>query len=176
MHDSLTDIALLSFKRSIPFLSTLFFVLVDYVPFHIPLAHYLSPDLACCCVYFWVLYRLDLFGIFSVALLGMICDALSGAPFGMNIFVLTLVYLLTITYGRYVNTKPFIISWIGFALVLLAAFCMKWLLVLIYEHTLLSFWHVLISYIVTVLVYPMLARINIFIQNRYLSNEELFDE
>ena len=120
MKDSFSEILILSFKKTIPLFFTLFWVLVLCVPTHLPLSHFFRPDLAMACLYFWVLYRSDLFSVFSVVILGFVSDTLSGTPFGVDLFVFIFVYILTLTYGSYANTKPFLVSWFGFALVFLA--------------------------------------------------------
>ena len=176
MKESLREILNGYFKKTIPLLTTLFLVLIGFVPTHLPFSHFLRPDLALICLYFWVLYRLDLFGVLSVIVLGLVVDSLSGAPFGMNICVLVFAYILTITYGSYVNTKPFLISWIGFAIVCFLALLFKWVSFSIYYKTFLSFGHILMSYLVSILIYPFIAQLNIFIQNAYLKDEEVINE
>jgi len=171
MNDTWIEILSAKLKNMIPILSALGLVLIAFIELHLPFLHSLRPDVACISVYFWVLYRLDLFGIFSTFFLGLIVDSLSGAPFGMNVFVLSLVYVLTISYGSYVNTKPFLISWLGFAAVFFAALVFKWVVFSVYYRVFLSFWHIFITYAVTVLIYPLIARLNMFLQNRYLADE-----
>ena len=69
MKETFKEIVIGYLKGLIPFLLTLLMVLIDFVPIHLPLSHFFRPDLAVVCVYFWVLYRIDLFGILSVIIL-----------------------------------------------------------------------------------------------------------
>ncbi len=176
MKDSLTDVLALTLKKLIPFFITLFFVLLAYVPTHLPLSHFLRPDFAFICIYFWILYRPDLFGIVSTILIGVIVDSLSGLPLGMNICIFLFIYLLTITLADYVNTKPFISSWLCFSLIAFLAFVLKWFLFCVYFRVLLTWPHILMTYVSTILIYPLIARFNMFIQNRYLKTREDIDE
>ena len=171
MKESFSEILLLSLKKAIPLLLTIFFVLVFCVPLPLPHIHYFKPDVGAACLYFWVLYRSDLFSVLSVALLGLAIDGVSGTPFGLNLMVFMLMYILTLTYGSYVNTKPFLISWFGFAVVFLAALFAKWLILSVYYKVFLLTEHIFLTYFATVLIYPLLARINIFVQNTYLRFE-----
>ena len=171
MEESLSEIMVLSLKKLIPLCVTLFWVLALCVPTHLPLSHFFRPDLAMACLYFWVLYRSDLFSILCVLILGVVSDSLSGTPFGLNLLVFVVAYILTLTYGSYVNTKPFFISWIGFALVFLLVLFLKWILLSIYHKTFLLTEHIALTYVTTVLIYPLMARINIFVQNKYLRFE-----
>ena len=171
MEESFSEILILSAKKLIPLFVTLFWVLVLCVPTHLPLSHFFRPDLAMACLYFWVLYRSDLFSIFCVLILGVVSDSLSGTPFGLNLLVFIFAYMLTLTYGSYVNTKPFFISWIGFALVFLLVLFLKWLLLSIYYKTFLFVEYIVLTYVTTILIYPLMTRINIFVQNKYLRFE-----
>ncbi len=176
MKESFAELAANQLKKFIPFFVTLFLVLIDFVPTHLPLSHFLRPDLALICVYFWLLYRLDLFGVVSTLLLGLVVDSLSGVPLGTNICVFMLVYLLTMMISSYVNTKPFMISWLVFALIALAAFLFKWILFCVYYRVFLTLPNILTTYLVTVLIYPLIARLNMALQNRYLKTSEDIDE
>lgn len=169
MKESFGEILRLYFKGLVPFLLTLFFILLNFIPTHLPLAHFFRPDVAMVCVYFWVLYRPDLFGLMSIIVLGIAVDTLSGLPFGVHLFVFLIAYLLTIIYGRYVYAKSFSISWFGFVLVLAGSLVSKWLLLSIYYKTFLLFSHIILTFIVTILIYPFIAYLNIVIQNKYLS-------
>lgn len=171
MKESLSEILILSLKKAIPLLLALFFVLAFCVPLPFPSSHYFRPDLAAACLYFWVLYRPDLFSVLSVVILGMASDGVSGTPFGLNLMAFVLMYVLTLTYGSYVNTKPFLVSWFGFAVVFLAGLFAKWLILSVYYKTFLLTEHIYLTYMATVLIYPLVARINIFVQNQYLRFE-----
>ena len=63
MKESLSEMLMISFKRHIPLFLTLFCVILLCVPTHLPLSHFFRPDLAMACLYFWVLYRSDLFSM-----------------------------------------------------------------------------------------------------------------
>ena len=176
MEDSFSDIILYQFKKVLPLLFTVILVMLAYVPIRIPFSKFLRPDVAMICVYFWTLYRRDLFGPISVAVLGIVADSLGAVPLGINMFVFILVYVLAITYGMFVNTKPFAISWIGAALILLVAYITKWLLMSVYYSVFLPFTGTCIGYLATILLYPLIARLNIFMQNRFLANDEVIYE
>ncbi len=176
MDDSFSDIVAYQLKKMLPLLCTILFILVAYVPIHIPFSKLLRADIGMICVYFWALYRRDLFGPMSVFMLGIVADSLSATPLGINMFVFVLIYVLAITYGSFVNTKPFIISWIGFAIISGIGFFAKWLVMSVYYSNFLSALGVFIGFISTVLVYPLVARCNIFVQNKLLANEEVVYE
>lgn len=176
MNDSYAEIFGNMFKRFLPLLCSALLVIAAYIPIHIPLSKFLRPDLGMICVYFWALYRQDLFGPFSVFVLGLIADSMSAVPTGLNIFVFVFIYVLASTFGSYVNTKPFAVSWIGFAVISLLAFTVKWLLASFYYSRFLAIGGITAGYAATVLLYPLVVRFNIFIQNKYMANEEVVYE
>lgn len=176
MEDSLTEILEGRLKKILPFLCSVLLVLVAYVPIHLPLSQYLRPDVGMICVYFWALYRQDLFGALSAFVLGFVADSLSAVPIGLNVFSFMLVFALSSTFGSYVNSKPFALSWGGFAIISLLAFVAKWLLISVYYSKFLAFGGVFTAYLATVFLYPLIARLNIWIQNRFLANEEVIYE
>lgn len=176
MGHSFSEIFVLRLKRLLPFLSSVILLLIAYIPGHLPLSKFLRPDIGLICVYFWALYRQDLFGPFSAFILGGIADSLSSVPLGLNIFAFVFVFAATGTTGSYVNVKPFIASWGIFSLIAFAAIVLKWLLISIFYSRFLPFGTIFVGYIATVLLYPLIARLNIFIQNRFLAKEEVIYE
>ena len=169
MKESFAEFIKIYLKGMIPFFMTLVLMLLNFLPTHIPFSHFLRPDISMICIYFWVLYRSDLFGLVSVIILGVASDSLSGTPFGINLFVFLLTYVLTLTYWSYVYAKSFLISWVGFALVLASGLICKWLLLSVYYKTFLLLSHIGLTFMVTLLIYPLIARLNIMVQNKYLS-------
>lgn len=176
MDDSFSEIISYQFKKLLPLIATVLLILLAYLPFRVPFSKFLRPDVGMICVYFWALYRRDLFGPISVAVLGVVADSMSSVPMGVNIFVFMFIYVTSITYGTYVNTKPFAVSWIGFAIISFAAFFVKWLLMSVYYSVFLSVLGICIGFVATVLLYPLIARLNMFIQNKLLANEEVVYE
>ena len=74
--------------------------------------------------------------------------------------------------SRFFNAKPFVIIWYGFALLSLVTFLSRWLLVSVYYSHFLPLAMVMFSYLVTAAAYPILSLINVFVQNRLMTDEE----
>lgn len=176
MDDSLSEILSYQLKKLLPLIATILLILITHLPVGFPFSKFLFPDAGMIGVYFWALYRRDLFGPISVAVLGIVADSMSMVPVGINIFVFMFIYVAAITYGTYVNTKPFAVSWVGFAFICFAAFFVKWLLMSFYYSLFLSVLGILTGCVATVLLYPLIARFNMFIQNKLLANEEVVYE
>lgn len=172
MKESLKEAALYRIKALIPFFSSLFLMLVFFVPTHIPLSHFLRPDIGLICVYFWALYCRNVFGLISIILLGAVMDTLSMMPMGLHIAVFVFVYLMAAYFGNLVNTKPFIVSWTSFAVVCFMALGLKTAILSLYYHRMIPFLYVLMIYAASVLIYPLIARINIWLKEKYLTDDE----
>lgn len=176
MKENFFDTTVQYLKTFIPFALTVLLILFNFTLTHLPLFHFFKPNLALCCLYFWVLYRPDLFRIPSVIILGFMLDTLSGEPFGMNVCVLVFAYILTSFINQYINANPFLSSWIYFLLIAFGVFLFKWMIFSLYYKMFLSVFYVFISYLVTILTYPIVARLNIFIQEHYLTDDEMLHE
>ena len=125
------------------------------------------------CVYFWMIHRPDIFNLVSVYLLGIADDVLSNVPLGTNIFALLVLYVLISNILRFLNGKPFIVTWYGVAIISLVFFFTKWLVLSVYYGQFLPLVIVSFSFMVTVAVYPFVSLILAFVQNNLVADEEL---
>lgn len=176
MNDDISDILKNQFLKLLPFLSSICFILIFYIPLRLPLLSYIRPDIGIVCVFFWSLYRQDLFNVFAAFLLGLIADGLSGVPLGLNTFVYLFIFVINSTFGRFINMRSFIINWIGFLTVFALALMVKVFLTLMYYERFSSLSSVFSGYLATVLLYPLFARFNMFLQNRFLGPEGVIYE
>ena len=176
MHESWAEIIENNLKKVLPLLFSTFLLLIAYIPVHIPLSQFFRPDIGMICVYFWTLYRQDLFGVCSTLVFAVIADSLSAAPDGLNIFIFIFIFTMSVTFASYVNTKPFAVNWAGFSVISLMAFVVKWLLSSMFYSRFLPFGGIFAAYAATVFLYPLIARLNIYIQNRFLAGEEVIYE
>ena len=76
------------------------------------------PDLVrdLCVVYFWSLYRPDLFTPSAAFVAGLIYDALAGLPLGLTSLALLLVRSLMVTQQRFFLARSFPVIWFCFLL------------------------------------------------------------
>lgn len=160
------------FQRLLPFLSSVLLVLLSYVPIDFIFLNNIRPAIAMICVYFWMFHRPDLFNLWSVYFLGMIDDIISSAPFGSNIFALLVLYVLINNASRFFNSKPFVVTWYGFAGLSLLALLARWFVVSIYYGQFLPLTILLFSYLVTIAAYPLISLLLAFIQNKMIRDEE----
>lgn len=171
MSEEWSENLTLYFQRLLPLLVSLFLLFVSYIPLDFALSNNMRPAVGMICVYFWLLHRPDVFNLMSVYVLGVTEDIISSAPFGSNVFAVLVMYVLVTNLARYFNAKPFIIIWYGFALLSFVTFLSRWLLVSIYYSQFLPLSTVMFSFLITAASYPILSLINVFVQNKLMTDE-----
>lgn len=161
----------LMLQRFLPLLSSLLILLAFYIPSDFWLSSNIRPEVTVICVYYWLLNRPDVFNVGSVYILGIVEDVVSSAPVGSTTLMLLLLYILVSNLSKYFSSKPFSVTWYGFALLTLLVMFVKWLVVSIYYSQFLPISILMFSVLVTIAFYPFISLINAFIQNNMMSEE-----
>lgn len=140
-----------------PFVITLILVVLGQVPMHIPGFAEVAPILPLMAVYHWAIHRPDLLPAVGVFFTGLIQDALSGMPFGVNAAVFVVVHMVVVSQQIFFQGKSFMIIWVGFAMVGAGAVAMIWILNALVFAAMASVEAAFFQYVVTVGVFPILA-------------------
>jgi len=140
-----------------PFFLTLVLVVLGQVPLHVPGLAEVAPILPLMAVYHWAIYRPDLLPASAVFFAGLIQDALSGMPFGVNAAVFVTVHMVVLSQQIFFQGKSFLIIWLGFSMVAAGAVSMIWVLNAMVFASVSSVQAAFIQYLVTVGVFPLLA-------------------
>ncbi|MBL0932043.1 MAG: rod shape-determining protein MreD [Alphaproteobacteria bacterium] len=106
-----------SLKLALPVISTVLAVLLSVVPLPIPEYSMLAPNVVLICAFYWIVHRPDLFPAWCAFLVGLLDDALSGAPLGLNALVLLLVHYAIVAQHKFFRGKAFWLIWASFALI-----------------------------------------------------------
>lgn len=144
-------------RSSTPFFLTLAFVVFAQVPLHIPGFAEVAPILPLMAVYHWTIYRPDLLPAVAVFFVGLLHDALSGMPFGVNAAVFVVVHMVVMSQQVFFQGKSFPVIWLGFSLVAAGAVTLAWLLNALFFSAITSVEAAFVQYIVTVGAFPVLA-------------------
>jgi rod shape-determining protein MreD len=143
-------------------------LLIGGVPLYLPGYGAVAPNLALMAVFYWAIYRPDLFPAAVAFGVGLIQDALMGTPLGLNALVLLCVHGVVVTQRRFFQGKTFAVVWSAFSVVAFAAAFTGWLLVMMLGGVLIAPWPGLFSMGLTVALYPfatwLLARVHGAIQ------------
>ena len=104
-------------RQLTPFGLTLFLVVFNVVPLHIPGYDQIAPLLPMIAVYHWALYRSELMPAYAVFIIGLLQDSLTGAPIGINAVVFLIVHRAAQSQRRFLTGKSFAMVWLVFALI-----------------------------------------------------------
>jgi rod shape-determining protein MreD len=130
-------------------------VLLDVLPF-LGLGPWgITPFSTLCVVYFWSLYRPDLFGAAAAFSTGIVYDALAGLPLGLTALILLLVRQLVVVQQRFFLARSFPVVWCCFLLLAPAVEIARWLLVSLWWGRLFALAPVLLSLLLTIALYPL---------------------
>lgn len=144
-------------RKLTPFGLTTILVLVGAVPLHIPGFVPVTPLLQMIGIYYWAIYRPDLMPLTAVFIIGILSDALSGAPMGVSAAIFVISYGVIDGQRRFFAGKSFMIVWLGFLLVSAGALLAKWLLVCAYYGTLVQSKALMLQYFITLGCFPLLS-------------------
>jgi rod shape-determining protein MreD len=132
-------------------------ILLSVIPTHIPGYGSIVPQLALMGIFHWTVFRPDLLPIVAVFAIGILQDALSGAPMGLNTIVYLTVFGVVLGQRRFFLGKTFWVEWLGFSIIAAGAALQAWLLLSAYHVHLLIPGPVFFQYLMTIGFYPLLA-------------------
>lgn len=151
-------------RAFVPLATALLAVLADVLPlFHVGPAS-VTPLATLCVVFFWCLYRPDLFGAGAVFATGLAHDALVGLPLGLTSLVLLLVRYVVVVQQRFFVARSFPVIWCCFVLLALATMALRWALSCLWWGRLFALEPLVFELLLTLALYPLatllLARVH----------------
>lgn len=144
-------------RTSVPLALTFLMALLNVVPLRLPDYSELAPSLVLMAVFYWTVHRPDLMRPWSVFVIGLLDDVLSGAPLGVNALVLLFVHWTIMAQHKAFRGQPFAIVWLGFALIAGGAAIVEVVLALVAGYGLLDPVTVVVQYFLTLALYPPIA-------------------
>ncbi len=172
MRDSWHEMLENRILRSIPLLVSVVWLMISFIPLKSEISANARPMIGLVCVYFWVIYRPDLFNLWSVFVLGVISDVLSIAPLGIFLFMYLVMYLTVTNLIKYINDKTFEIMWSGLIILLPVVMLSGWLLMSIYYAQFIPIKGLFFSYLLSIALYPLISGVNAMIVNRFLQDDD----
>jgi rod shape-determining protein MreD len=140
-----------------PFFLSVFLVLLSALPVHLPGYGQIAMDVGLMTVFYWAIYRPDLFPAFAAFALGLWQDILVGAPIGLHALILLLANWAIVSQRTFVQGKSFGVIWWSFLLVALAASIFSWIIICGLNVALVSPMPVLFQALLTVGAFPFMA-------------------
>lgn len=156
-------------RNLLPIESALVLLLLGGIIWPIPYVGEVTPSLPLVAVFYWAIYRPDLFRPWFVFLLGLLNDALHYMPLGFSAVLFLGIYQLAYANRRYFAGQVFYVIWFGFAvLAILSAFA-TWSALSLYYGAALTVLPVVVQCGITVALFPLPAWVLIRLQRAFLS-------
>jgi rod shape-determining protein MreD len=139
----------------LPFALAVCAVLIDMLPLLGlgPLG--LTPFSTLCAVYFWSLYRPDLFGASAAFATGIIYDGLAGLPLGLTALILILTRQFVVMQRRFFAARSFLVVLSCFLLLAPVVETARWLLACVWWGRLFPLQPIALSLLLTMALYPV---------------------
>ena len=125
----------------------------------------LTPFTTLCVVYFWSMYRPDLFTAGAAFATGIVYDALAGLPLGAAALMLLLVRQMVVVQQRFFLARSFLVVWFCFLLLAPAIEIARWLLLSLWWGRVFAFQPVVLSLLLTIALYPVASMLLTRIHN-----------
>lgn len=173
MRNSLKDKFRLFLYHRIPLLVTVLMMFFFYMPINFFDLHNIRPVVGFICVYYWTIKRRYMFGYVSAFFVGFLMDIYSSTPLGINILIMMLLVLATDVISRYFKAVSFSVNWLVFSLVNFVICFIKWIIYYLYFSTFLPINGVFFNLFSTIMFYPIIVYLNIWVQNNLLPKERI---
>jgi len=146
-----------SARQLAPFLSSVILVMFSALPVYLPGYGQVAVDVGLMTVFYWAIYRPDLFPVIAAFVLGLWQDILVGSPIGLHALILLLANWAIVSQRTFFQGKSFAVIWWCFSLVALASALVSWILVCGLNMTFVSPMAVLFQAALTVGIFPFMA-------------------
>ena len=153
----------------VPFASACGFALIGVIAWPLPSFGEVAPPLALIAVYYWAIYRPDLFRPGMAFAIGLLNDALHFLPLGLTALVFVGVHQLVLRQRRFFAGHSFFVVWWGFALTALIAMFAEWALLCIVRWQMFPVLPVLLQTLLAIVIFPLPSWLLIRLQRAALT-------
>lgn len=159
-----------SIRNFLPVESALVLLVLGIMVWPIPFAGSVSPSFILVAIYYWAIYRPDLFRPLVVFILGLLNDAIHFLPMGLSALIFLGVYQLAFAHRRYFVGQVFLMLWFGFSLLAFLAMFAMWAALSVFHGQMMTLVPVFVQYGLTVALFPLPAWGLIKLQRAFLSH------
>ena len=107
----------LRLRHALPAAVTVLIVVLSVAPLRLPDYALVAPGLVLIALFFWTVHRPDLMRPWHAFAIGLLDDALSGTPLGVNALIFVLVHATIVAQHRIFRGKSFAVVWAAFAMI-----------------------------------------------------------
>jgi len=152
------------FLKSLPFVLVLLVIFIENMPVNLSYFSFVRPKITLVFIFLISVYFPDRVGYFRVFCLGLLADLLGFSLLGLNAFLFLSVYVLIKKYSNYLSNRLFLFVYAVFMMVVLAVMVIEIIFVATAQRSFPSCYQIIPSYLLTISVYPFIARIFYFIE------------
>lgn len=148
----------LSFKiflwQMIPTCTALFGIILLSLPIPAPGLQDILPLIPLMCVFYWSLYRPEVFPYWIIFLIGLLQDSLLGTFFGISAFLYLLICAIVARSPRWFRHENFLKHWASFISICVVFFVLMWAVSSLLHGTMPPPLAPAMQCIMTILLYP----------------------
>lgn len=156
-------------RWALVFLMLVVAVCLSAVPIRIGDFSSIRPPVLWIVVYYWAIYRPRLISPLLAFMLGLLVDLIAAWPLGMTALLLVCIHWSIRGQRRFLLGQSFMLVWFGYVLTALAAGFAQWALFTVFYFEEVAMLPVLVSTILSVLLFPVLV-LPLALVNRLLAS------
>ncbi|MGC6511225.1 MAG: rod shape-determining protein MreD [Parvibaculales bacterium] len=153
-------------SRAVPFLVIVVLVALQQAPLPGVQGVSAMPSLSLIAVYFWALSGEDRLSYAATFCLGLFKDLMTGTPLGLWALTLLLMHIYTASQTSVLASASFATNWVSFSLVAMVSYVTVFFGVSWHAGEAYVFSLVLLPFLMTVMVFPLMARVLRVIEER----------
>tara|TARA_B100000676_G_scaffold305815_1_gene360778 strand:+ start:1451 stop:1900 length:450 start_codon:yes stop_codon:yes gene_type:complete len=131
--------------------------MISALPFNVQGYGQIAVDVGLVTVFYWAIYRPDLFPSIAAFAVGLWQDFLVGSPIGLYALILLLANWAIVSQRTFFQGKAFGVIWWCFSLVAFAAAILSWIIACVLNFTLVSPLAILFQAFLTIGAFPFMA-------------------
>lgn len=153
-------------RNVVPLLVTLACIVMGAVNWPLPWLGMVTPPVALMAIYYWSIYRPDVFTPVTAFGAGVLVDALGGMPLGLSAICFLAVQRLTVSQRNLFVSHSFMILWIGFAASAVIVMLLQWVGLSVIHRAVMPLVAAMAQTLLAVVLFPLLAAAMIWVQRR----------
>lgn len=150
-------------RLSVPQILLLVFFILSFVTVSLPFFGQLRPHFLLMGLYYWAVYRPTIMPPVYCFVLGLLMDLITGLAPGIHAILFLLVRWIVVDQRRFLMGQPYIVTWIGFALICIGFYFGQWLFIGLSGLNWGNIMDLSPNLLVTVILYPFVTLLLILV-------------
>lgn len=146
-------------RTTVPYAVMLLLFILNMISFSTPLSSTIEIPFMLILIYYWSIYRPTFIPPFLIFIAGICLDFISGLPAGLTPFVFLIMYNIISRQRLFLTGQPFMVIWLGFAVVGFITLIIQWLLFGLINFGWTPIQPVILAAISGVLIFPIISMI-----------------